>query len=207
MHPASGHDVGHCPFGPRFERYWQPLSPLEREMWMDLEGLYSLDLQALMLPLAAELRAERVTDLFCGIGGAAIAFARAGKQVEAFDREPARLEFARHNAALFGVQERISFREGEALALLDAPRDTALYLDPPWGGPDYGTQPVFPLAGFVPDGAVLLRLALQASREVLFKLPKNIDLDALRRIAEPTAIFANSLEGQLKYHTALFRRD
>lgn len=207
MCPAFDPDASACPFGAQYQRYWQPLSPLERQLWMDLEGLYSLDLQELLLPLAKQLRTASVVDAFCGIGGAAIAFARAGKQVRAFDIEPARLPLARHNAALFGVQDRIDFRQGNALEVLGTPLDAAVYLDPPWGGPDYARLPLFPLNGFVPDGAELLRMALRASPEVLFKLPKNIDFAALRRIAEPTAVFDSCLNDTLKYHTALFRRD
>lgn len=207
MQPVPDPDTGACPFGSQYLRYWQPLSSLERQFWLDPEGLYSLDPQALLLPLATRLRAATVVDAFCGVGGAAIAFARAGKQVRAFDLEPARLPLARHNAALFGVQDRIEFRSGDALQVLDEPTSAALYLDPPWGGPEYHKLHRFPLAGFRPDGALLLRKALQASAEVLFKLPGNIDFVALRRIAEPSEVFDLCLDGVLKYYIALFRRD
>ncbi|BBL74598.1 RsmD family RNA methyltransferase [Methylomagnum ishizawai] len=175
-------------------------------MEMDLEGLYSLDLQALALELAERIQSPRVVDAFCGVGGAAIAFARGGKQVDAIELQASRLDMARRNAQIFGVADRIRFLEGDCLAKLEAAADAAIYLDPPWGGPAYGKLEQFRLKDFSPDGETLLRQALAASPEVLFKLPKNFDFADFQRIAEPTAILRNEFRGNLEYYTALFIR-
>lgn len=55
----------------------------------------------------------RVADLGCGVGMDAIALAEAGAAVVAIERDPARLVFARANAAARGVAGRIDFREGD----------------------------------------------------------------------------------------------
>ncbi|SMF96291.1 trimethylguanosine synthase [Methylomagnum ishizawai] len=176
-------------------------------MEMDLEGLYSLDLQALALELAERIRSPRVVDAFCGIGGAAIAFARRGKQVDAIELQASRLDMARRNAQRFGVEDRIHFLEGDCTEKLEPAADTAIYLDPPWGGPAYGKLEQFRLKDFSPDGATLLRQALAVSPEVLFKLPKNFDFADLQRISAPTAILRNEFRGNLEYYTAVFLRN
>ncbi len=195
-----------CPLGTAYQRYWEKLSLDERQMQLDAEGLYSMDLQEVALRLALHISSPRVVDAFCGIGGAAIAFARAGKSVQAIEIDPSRLDMARHNAQLFRVEDRIRFQQGDAMHLL-RPSDSALYLDPPWGGPTYGKVEKFSLKFFLPHGADLLRRALSVSNEVLFKLPKNFDFAELTPLRKPTEILSNEYDGKLEYYTAVFRHD
>ena len=69
-----------------------------------------------------------VVDLGCGVGIDAIAFAEAGMYVLAVERDPARLRFARANAEVCGVSERITFVLGD-VTTLDWQADAA-YWDP-----------------------------------------------------------------------------
>ncbi len=61
--------------------------------------------------------AQTVVDLGCGIGMDTLALARAGLTVLALERDPARLVFARANAALKGVADRITFKQDEVTDL------------------------------------------------------------------------------------------
>lgn len=71
-----------------------------------------------------------ILDLFCGAGGNAIQFALAGMtedeeegqesrkpmtRVIAIDVDPDKIEYARHNARIYGVEERIHFLVGDAV--------------------------------------------------------------------------------------------
>lgn len=86
------------------------------------------------LDIARRMRAPVVLDAFCGAGGNAIAFARMPwcRKVIAVDLDPARLAMARHNAALYGVADRIEFACGDVLALAPTLAADACFLDPPW---------------------------------------------------------------------------
>ncbi|MES2463498.1 MAG: methyltransferase domain-containing protein [Armatimonadota bacterium] len=87
-------------------------------------------------PIIAAYHAERlaasgaktVVDLGCGVGMDTLALAEAGLTVLALERDPARLVFARANAARRGVSERITFRQ-EEVTDLDWEADVA-YWDP-----------------------------------------------------------------------------
>ncbi len=61
--------------------------------------------------------AKTVVDLGCGVGMDTLALAREGLTVLALERDPARLVFARANAALSGLADRISFRQEEVTDL------------------------------------------------------------------------------------------
>jgi trimethylguanosine synthase len=99
----------------------------------DEEGKRSLTPEAIALELAQRAGAVRVVDAGCGLGGNAIAFARAGARVVAIEADAQRLALARHNASIYGVRDRIDFRLGDAVVLVPSLEADLLFVDPPWG--------------------------------------------------------------------------
>jgi hypothetical protein len=99
---------------------------------LDEEGRFSLTPEGEAMALARSLEAEVVVDAFCGCGGNAIAFARMPgiRGVIAIDSDPRRLEMARHNAGLYGVESKIDFICGDAMSC--APEAQVVFVDPPW---------------------------------------------------------------------------
>src|SRR5271154_771228 len=59
-------------------------------------------------------RGKKVLEIGCGIGTDTINFARAGAQVTTVDLSDKSMELARKRAAVFGVEDRIDFRPGNA---------------------------------------------------------------------------------------------
>jgi len=132
-----------------------------------------------------------VIDLFCGCGGDAVAFARAGLAVVAVERDEARAQLARRNAAAFGVA--IDVRIGDGLSLLAdlqaAQPDAAVFVDPPWGGAeaqDVGARAVRSwetlLTGASGGGVSEHRGAALLDAHggpVLLKLPRDFAVDTL----------------------------
>lgn len=72
---------------------------------------------------------RRVADLCCGIGGDAIALARAGIGVLAVDRDPLTAEVARANAAALGLDGLIEVRCADVADIDTSPYD-AVFVDP-----------------------------------------------------------------------------
>lgn len=75
------------------------------------------------------LGVRRVADLCCGIGGDAIALARAGMSVLAVDRDPLTCAVARANAEALGLDGLIEVRRAEVTEVDTAPYD-AVFVDP-----------------------------------------------------------------------------
>ncbi|MDX1933335.1 MAG: hypothetical protein SFU56_12070 [Capsulimonadales bacterium] len=69
-----------------------------------------------------------VSDLGCGAGIDSIAIASAGARVLAVESHPVHRIFARYNATLCGVADRIEFREGDALET--PPETEGVFADP-----------------------------------------------------------------------------
>jgi trimethylguanosine synthase len=192
-----------CPFGPRLQKYWDLLSNEEKNMQMDVPGLYSITVRELALQIATTLAGDSVFDAFCGLGGNAIAFALAGKRVIACELDEGRLEMAKANAALAGVLDRITFVHGDALSQLGRTPCDAIFLDPPWGGPEYSKIDKFKLNFFSPNGEGLLESAIRTYAGIAFKLPGNFDFSELDRFgASQWQVQENRLNGKLLHFTA-----
>ena len=173
-------------------------------MKLDAEALYSLVIQEPGLRVAERTPGQHVIDAFCGAGGSAIAFARAGKQVTAIELDATRLECARFNAELFGVADRIHFLCADSLTLLPVLEADTIYLAPPWGGPQYANKPLFSLDCFSPNGKDLLDISLRPGRNVLMQVPRNFDLDELKAFGRSFELHEDRLGDELLSYTLFF---
>ena len=97
---------------------------------------------------------RNVVDLYCGAGTFAIFFASRGAHVVGIEENPAAVREARENAALNGVEGRVTFVEGRvegAVANKDGKKALAdadiVFLDPPRKGSDEATLDALATAG------------------------------------------------------------
>ena len=230
-------------------KYWAQrhrlFSRFNEGIKIDHEGWYSTTHEAIALHIAERCccgggadtagggrrrRPVVVLDAMCGCGGNAIAFARQPgcAHVVAVDLDPGRVEFARHNAAIYGVAGKISFVVGDVLHLLAGwerqrvgsagsgstlPLPDVVFCSPPWGGPDYLKADRFDLeAGIGPDGAraLLARLRRGAAdgASVALLLPRNARAEDVAALAGPGGgaceVERNKLNGKVNCLTAYF---
>lgn len=61
------------------------------------------------------------------------------------DIDPVKIELAKHNAAVYGVEDRIEFITGDFMKIAPHLKADVVFLSPPWGGPQYLTTDVFDL--------------------------------------------------------------
>ncbi len=194
-----------CPLGKQYQHYWDRLSVKEREMQFDEEGLFSLAPQKVALEIAQNTPGSTVVDAFCGVGGSAIGFAISGKNVIAIDSDAARSEMAKYNADIFGVSSNIEFIEGNCLEILPTLKPDSIFLDPPWGGTDYGKHKHFTFSNFEPHGINLLEISFSITDTVVIRLPKNFDFNELKKIDREYELEENILEGQLLHYCIYFK--
>ena len=137
------------------------------------------------------------------MGGNAIAFAQTCEHVIAIDNDKTRLRLARHNAAIYGVDDRIEFVLGDFIQFAKNLTERGqtrqagravdvIFLSPPWGGPSYlhGTDqnlpsdpsehPEFLLSDITPiHGSELFKLAERITPNVAYYLPRNTNLQEI----------------------------
>ncbi|MFB6549199.1 methyltransferase domain-containing protein [Streptomyces sp. NPDC056405] len=136
----------------------------------------------------AAYRAERmsalgvtsVADLCCGIGGDAIALARAGIRVLAVDRDPATAAAARANAGALGLGELIEVREADVTEV-DTGGYDAVFVDPARRG---GRGRIFDPEAYSPPLSWAVEAARTAARAAALKVAPGIPHEAVPNDAE-----------------------
>ena len=80
-------------------------------------------------------------DCFAGVGGNTIAFANSGRwdRVFAIEKDGKTLACAKHNARIYGVENLISWFEGDCFEILGEQlaglkNQYVIFASPPWGG-------------------------------------------------------------------------
>lgn len=114
-----------------------------------------------------DLGVASVADLCCGIGGDAIAFARAGIRVLAVDRDPLTAAVARANADALGLGDLIEVREAD-VAEVDTSSYDAVFVDPARRG---GHGRIFDPEAYSPPLSWAVQAAAKAPRAALKVAP------------------------------------
>lgn len=173
-----------CPFGSDLQKYWNHryriFSKFDAGIKVDRVGLFSATPESVALKIALEVASggrESVLDAFCGVGGNTIGFAMALKEVFAIEVDRERLEMAKHNTEIYGIDNKVRFFNGDFLKLASglSRRTNSVFLDPPWGGPDYISKKVFLLSDFWPNGEYILQISFMYFKNVIIKIPNNFD--------------------------------
>jgi len=75
--------------------------------------------------------------------------------VIAIDISEEKISYARHNAGIYGVADRIEFIVGDYLKLAPTLKADVVFLSPPWGGPNYTEADVYDIETMMkPNGCV-----------------------------------------------------
>ncbi|KAK0547670.1 putative diacylglycerol O-acyltransferase tgs1 [Tilletia horrida] len=177
FHPLALHKRNDLP--EHLRKYWYGrydlFSLYDSGISLDEASWYSVTPESVAARIAERCRCHTILDAFGGAGGNAIQFAKVCERVVAVEIDPVKVELARHNAKIYGVEDRITFLTGDirdfarahrrahgGSALLNGDAKGAglkqedwqgaekfdfdvVFLSPPWGGPAYITSA--PLAG------------------------------------------------------------
>ena len=134
-----------------------------------------------------------------------IAFARSErwKRVYAIEKDPKILACAKHNADIYGIQDKISWYEGDCFKILtnelaEISNHSILFASPPWGGkptllrsarygalmtiagPGYRSDTVYNLAKMQPYTLTdLLAFFRQFTKDIALYLPRSSDIRQL----------------------------
>lgn len=179
---------------------------------MDEEGLFSVTPEEVAKHQAEHCGSGTIIDAFTGVGGNAIQFAIMNKHVIAIDIDPKRIEYARHNAEIYGVADKIDFIVGDFFQLAPSLKADVVFLSPPWGGPEYVRAEKYNIETMLKpkDGFSLFKVALSVAPSIALFLPRTVDSDQLAqlsRLSDPPLAYEiekNYVNNELKAVTAYY---
>ncbi|KAL3617920.1 hypothetical protein CASFOL_038241 [Castilleja foliolosa] len=210
-----------------FQGYLQEITPSICKYWcqryllfsrfdygiqMDEEGWFSVTPEILAKHHAVRCGNGTIVDFFTGVGGNAIQFAQRSKHVIAIDIDPTKINYARHNAAIYGVDDNIDFIKGDSFSLAPKLKANTVFMSPPWGGPDYSKVTTFDINTMLKprDGQFLFDAGKTIASKIVMFLPKNVDINQLAELSLSATppwsleVEMNYLNSRLKAVTAYF---
>ncbi|KDP38328.1 hypothetical protein JCGZ_04253 [Jatropha curcas] len=179
---------------------------------MDEEGWFSVTPEPIARHHALRCASDTIIDCFTGVGGNAIQFANMCKHVTAIDVDAKKIDYAYHNAAIYGVDDQIDFIKGDFFILAPNLKADTVFLSPPWGGPDYAKVKSYNIKTMLKphDGYFLFNTAKKIACRIVMFLPRNVDLNQLAELSLSAdhpwylEVEKNFLNGKLKAITAYF---
>lgn len=154
---------------------------IRQQIRLDEEALYSVTDQATADKITLELlkvvpATAILTDGTACIGGNTFSFSRSFQRVNAVELEPTKFRYLKHNMEVLGV-ENVSCYSGDILEYVNLLDQSLLFLDPPWGGPDYKQkQRVHLSLSGVPLDEVCRRFA-PTTTYIALKTPTNFHIE------------------------------
>ena len=207
--PVPAHLAGLPHIGKYWAQRYRLFSKFDEGVKLDSESWYSITPEKIAEHIAERCRADVLVDGFCGVGGNAIQFAFTCERVIAIDIDPGKIELARHNARVYGVEDRIEFVVGDYFEVMEGLRADCVFLSPPWGGPEYLAQESFDLQamGGCLDGFRAFEVARRVTPNVAYFVPRNTNLDQVTSLAGPggrVEVEQNLLNRKMKTLTCYF---
>ena len=126
------------------------------------------------------LKDKHITDLTGNVGGDTILFGLHFKKVDSIELDPTNFEALQNNVDVFGLQN-VKLHQGDSTKLFNWKTDV-LYIDAPWGGPDYKKHAELDL--YLGDKRVdeFVREVKDKATYVFLKVPRNYKFDRFENI-------------------------
>lgn len=138
----------------------------------------------------------KVLDAFCGVGGTAIQLARHCR-VLALDLDPVKVEYAKHNANVYGVAEKMTFLQGDFMALSSQLRTDVVFLDLPRSQTNGSLFEIFAS----PPLLSVLEQAQHCAPTILLYLPKEVSIDEVAELVKDSTDFECAVELEVYHHS------
>ena len=193
-------------------KYWAQryrlFSLFDKGIQMDEESWWSVTPEKIGEHIAERCRCDVIVDAFCGVGSNGIQFAKTCERVIAIDIDPIKIKFAKINAKIYNVSDRIEFIVGDFFQIMPTLKAVdVVFLSPPWGGPKYLNAPLFDLSYIPLGGSEIYELSRKVTPNIAYYVPRNVNVDQMVKLGGPgthVEIEQHFLNGKLKTMTAYY---
>ncbi|ESO98940.1 hypothetical protein LOTGIDRAFT_113851 [Lottia gigantea] len=193
-------------------KYWYQryrlFSRFDEGIQLDRESWFSVTPEKISEHIAERCQCDVIVDGFCGAGGNTIQFALYCERVIAIDIDPVKIELARNNAKVYGVEDRIEFIVGDFYKVMPSLQADVVFLSPPWGGPEYLNNKNYDLNNMACLNAFdIFKISQKITQNIAFFVPRNTNIDQLTVLAGSggkVEIEQNILNSKLKTITAYY---
>jgi hypothetical protein len=155
------------------------------KLQMTEEGEYSITkrrdgekLIQFMKEKVKNLKAKTITDMTGNVGGDTILFGMHFKHVDSYELKKENFKVLENNVGVFGLKN-VEVYHGDSLKAIPDIMSDVVYIDAPWGGPEYKEKKVLDLFLGTKRIDELVPVLLEDSKYVFLKVPGNYNFERL----------------------------
>lgn len=168
------------------QRYYF-FSLFDKGIQMDKESWYSVtpeEISEYISSIITNSSDSSILDGFCGCGGNVISFSKHFKKVIANDLFESKINMTKNNTKIYECPDNIQYYNKDFFDLnLENDIVDYVFLSPPWGGPEYKKDKIYSLKKWMnPDVEKIIEKCLTISKNLIFYLPRNTDLEELANL-------------------------
>ena len=161
------------------QRYYY-FSKFDKGIKMDEDSWYSVTPENIAKYTAKLIKGKTIIDGFCGCGGNVIQFSKYCSKVYAIDISKSKLDLCKNNCEVYNCKNNIEFIHSDFLQMKNKIKADYIFLSPPWGGTEYKNDDVYSIKKLMrPDITEIIRVSLNVADNILFFLPRSLNLDEL----------------------------
>lgn len=168
------------------QRYYF-FSLFDKGIQMDRESWYSVtpeEISEYISSIIPDSSDSSILDGFCGCGGNIISFSKHFKKVLANDLVESKINMTKNNSKIYECPDNIQYYNKDYFDLdFGDEQIDYIFLSPPWGGPEYKKDKIYSLKKWInPDIEKIIEKSLKISKNIIFYLPRNTDLEELANL-------------------------
>ena len=144
-----------------------------------------------------------ITDCTAGVGGNTMSFANTFKYVNSIELSELRCQYLKNNLNIFGFRN-VDIYNGDCIKIINnIEKNDVVFIDPPWGGKDYKKiKNIKCSLSNIPIEILCNNIINKAKNDnppyfVVFKLPKNYDLNHFNKYILSNQIYIHTLKKML----------
>jgi 16S rRNA G966 N2-methylase RsmD len=157
--------------------------PVEKRklLKLDEEALYSVTDQYTADKISKEIKKQfpdiqTITDMTACIGGNTYSFSKYFESVHAIELDKLKYDYLSYNLTILDVNT-VKLHHGDSLSIVPTLQQDILFIDPPWGGPNYKDKKHIDLYLSDIELSEVCRMLIPYSKYIALKVPINFDLD------------------------------
>ena len=157
--------------------------PVEKRkhLKLDEEALYSVTDQYTADKISKEIKKifpdiKTITDATACIGGNTYSFSKYFETVNAIELDAIKYDYLAYNLSVL-ESTNVTLWNGDSLSILPNLHQDIIFLDPPWGGPNYKDKKNIDLYLSDIELSEVCRMIKPYSNYIALKVPTNFDLD------------------------------
>jgi 16S rRNA G966 N2-methylase RsmD len=157
--------------------------PIEKrkQLKLDEEALYSVTDQYTADKISKEVKKlfpdiQTITDATACIGGNTYSFSKYFETVHAIELDILKYEYLAYNLSVLETSN-VTLWNGDSLSILPKLQQDIIFIDPPWGGPNYKEKKQIDLYLSDIELSEVCRMIKPYSKYIALKVPTNFDLD------------------------------